>query len=262
MRVMVLILVKGIFNKSVKICVICGLVFLFLSSSALADLSFLGGNMTGQTRVNPTQNLKITPPGWIIGTQGLTGGDLMSLATTGMTGIVAGNQYLTRSVSGTIGKTISERQVTSVTTAQASHSAGLQNTAANFMVSSADLLELRGNGGNIRFDSARGADPSITFNTFNQETSHAAPATGPSMTQRDNITATILSPGTAATPLSLVATGNASGRVAFASSITGQTARDQELSGLLAGGAGIYNGQMADSSFISMESYTEIGTIP
>jgi len=258
---MILLLVKGIFNKSVKICVICGLVFLFLSSSALADLSFLGGNMTGQTTVNPTQNLQILP-GRIIGTQGLTNGDLMSLATTGMTGIVAGNQYLTRSVSGNIGKSILDRQVTSGTTAQASHSAGLQNTAATFMISSSDMVELRGNGGNIRFDSARGADPSITFNTFNQETNHAAPATGPSMTQRDNITATILSPGTAAAPLSLVATGNASGRVAFASSIVGQTARDQELSGLLAGGAGIYNGQMADSSFISMESYTEMGTIP
>ena len=95
-----------------------------LASPAMADLSFWGGNMTGTTNIEPTQELTIGLTGIHNGTQGLTSGNAIGFATTSMSGLVADNQYLTRSVSGTIGKTISDRQVTSANSTQTGTSAG------------------------------------------------------------------------------------------------------------------------------------------
>lgn len=251
---------KEIFINLLKICALCG--FLFLSSSARADLKFYGGDMTGRIVIRPAQNLQINPAGDIIGIQGLAGGDLISLATTEMSGVVSNNQYLRRVVSGEIGKTILNRQVTAGSSNTAYRAAGIQNMGATITVKSSDLVDLRGNTGAIMFDSAGGADPSITFNTFDQRTTHAAPATGSMIAQMDNITAVIRSPGTSASnPMSLVATGDAGGRVAFASSIDVRTAKSQEHSASLAGSAGLCNGETVSKGFIIMESYTEMGTI-
>jgi len=236
---------------------------LLIVSSAMADLSFIGGNITGITAMNPTQNLQTTAGGPITGTQNLTGGDSMSFATTGMTGIVADNQYLNRATLGSIGKAFAGRQATASDSIATSHAAGLQNAAGSTTIGTSDYATLAGNGGNIRFDSSNPI-ASLTIGAgltgFSQNTTHAALATGTSMTQNQSTTALINSPANGGV-LSLIATGNAAGIVGFGNTINSLTARDQDFSGNLLGNIGIYNGQMMDSDAVTMQALHEIGTI-
>lgn len=238
------------------------IVIALLASPAMADLSFWGGNMTGTTRINPTQKLTIGPTGIHNGTQGLTSGDSIGFATTPMSGLVADNQYLTRSVSGTIGKTISDRQVTSANSTQTKTSGGIQETMAAFTVASSDVATLLGNGGNIRFDSGQGANPNVIFSAFEQKTTHDVPTNGTSMSQKDNYTAGITSPGNGVgNPLTFIATGGGNGAVGFGSSIGGETFRKQVFKAMLPGGVGNYEGFQQDSGLLKIDSLTTAGTI-
>ena len=229
-------------------------------SSAMADLSFQGGNITGITTMNPIQNLVTAATGPITGTQNLADSDVMRFTTTGMIGIVADNQYLNRATLGSINKTFAGRQATASTTDTTSHCAGLQNAAGSTTIGTNDYATLVGHGGNIRLDSSTpGASLTIGDTGFSQNTTHAAPATGSWMRQNQNTTALITSPA-AAGVLTLVATGNSAGKVGFGNSIYSLTARDQDFSGNLAGNIGIYNGQMVDSDVIDVQALHEIGT--
>lgn len=228
-------------------------------SSAMADLSFQGGNITGITTMNPIQNLVTAATGPITGTQNLADSDVMRFTTTGMIGIVADNQYLNRATLGSINKTFAGRQATASTTDTTSHCAGLQNAAGSTTIGTNDYATLVGHGGNIRLDSST-PGASLKIAGFSQNTTHAAPTTtGSSMTQNQNTTALITSPA-AAGVLTLVTTGNAAGIVGFGNSIYSLTARDQDFSGNLDGNIGIYNGQMFDSDVIDMQASHVIGT--
>ena len=228
-------------------------------SSAMADLSFKGGHITGITDMNPIQSLKTATAGQIIGTQELTDDDKMSFATEAMTGIVADNQYLNRVTRGSINKTFAGRQATASTNDTTSHCAGLQNAGGSTTIGTNDYATLVGHGGNIRFDSST-PGASLKIAGFSQNTTHAAPTTtGSSMTQNQNTTALITSPADD-DALTLVTTGNAAGIVGFGNSIYSLTARDQDFSGNLDGNIGIYNGQMFDSDVIDMQASHVIGT--
>lgn len=240
-----------------------GIVIALLASSAMADLSFWGGDMTGTTNIESTQNLTIDAlTGIQNGIQGLTGGNSLGFATTPMSALVADNQYLTRSVSGTIGKTISDRQVTGASNIKTGISAGLQETMATFTVASSDVASLLGNGGNIRFDSEQGASPNLTFNLFKQETVHDIPTNGTSMSQSDNYSAGITSPGyDANNALTFMAAGGGNGLVGFGSSIGGETLRQQTFDATLWGGVGTYKGFQQDAGLLKIDSLTTVGTI-
>ena len=240
---------------------------LLIVSSAMADLSFVGGNITGRTQMDPTQSLVTAAIGPITGNQQLVGGNLMDLATDTMTGIVADNQYLNRATAGSINKAFAGRQATASFTTGTSHCAGLQNVAGSTTIGTNDYATLVGNGGNIRFNSdfpvldVNNTSASITFGTLSQSTVHNTLALGTSMAQNQNTTAVINSPGNAGAALTLVATGDAAGVVGFGNTINSLTARNQEFSGNLVGNVGLYNGQMTDSDLIGMSMATEIGTI-
>lgn len=234
---------------------------LLLTSQASADLSFWGGNMRSTISLTPTQNLTINASGVQTGTQKLTPLDTMSLSTTRMAGIVADNQYLVRGMTGLIRKTINDSQKISATSPLTGTSAGIQNTAAVFTLSSSDVVNLRGIGGNIRFESGQGADPCVEFTSFTQETVHNVPARGTSMTQQNQFTSVIASPGTRDNPLTLLATGGGNGAVGFASSIGGETLRQQAFDATLLKSVGVYNGFQQDTSLVNINSVTEAGRV-
>lgn len=243
---------------------------LAVASSAMADLKFYGGDMVGNIVIRPDQGLQVisgAPGGSAIGDQGLTDADSMTIATSSMYGVAADNEFLFRNVSGLLGKDISERQVTAAHNKQDTYcldafykSSGLQTTVGSFAVASSDKVQLNGNLGNIQFD-AQGADPTLVFNEVSQITTDTGPTVGPSMTQTNNVTATLASPGAAAnTPLSMITTGNATGLVTITSGIGTSTLQNQEFSSLLKDCQGLYNGQMMKKDTIDMGSTTMMGT--
>lgn len=242
--------------KRVSIIVV---VALLEASPLMAGIIFNGGDVTGTILLTPTQALSITG-GAHLGTQGLGPGNMMRFQTTGMMGIAGDNQYLSRSADGTIGITTVNRQATNSSNAATGPCAGTQETAAAFTLTISDNVNLLGNGGNIRFESNSGADPSITFTAFTQTARHNVPAVGTSMAQGANITSTIASPGTAATPLSLIGIDEASGVVGFGSSVVSDIGRRQEFGGLFAAGDGIYGGEQETQDVVIMESTMEVGT--
>lgn len=244
------------FNRVIIIVVVTLLEALPL----MAGIVFKGGDVTGKITFITAQSLSVPPGGPITTTQGLTPGDILSIETAGMTGIAAGSTSLTMDATGIIEKAFSERQAISATTLPTSSSAGLQNTGGSVTVGSSDWVNLAGRTGNIRLGSAQGADPSITFTAFTQTARHDVPAVGTSMAQSANITSTIASSGTAATPLSLIGIDEASGVVGFESSVVSDIGRRQEFGGLLAAGGGIYGGEQETQDLVIMESAMEVGT--
>lgn len=244
----------------VKKVIVVVVVTLLEASPLMAGIVFEGGNVTGKITFIPTQSLSVPPGGPITTTQGLTPGDMMRFQTTEMMGVAGNNQYLSRSVDGAIGLTPVNRQVTSSNNAATGPCAGTQETTAVFTLTISDILNLMGNGGNIRFESNSGTDPSITFTAFTQTARHDVPAVGTSMAQNSGITSTIGSPGTVAVPLSLIGADGAGGVVGFESSVVSEIDRHQEFGALLAGGGGIYGGEQETQDVVIMESAMEVGT--
>lgn len=236
-------------------------IILLVATTLMAEVSFWGGAITGGITLRPTQTLAVPPAGPITATQGLTPGDILSIRTTGMTGIVADAGSLTRRATGTIGKAFSQRQAITAITLPTSSAAGIQQTVGSVTVGSSDWANLAGNRGNIRLDTARGADPSLTFTAFTQTAVHDVPAVGPSMAQATGITSALASPATAAQPLSLIGAGEGGGAAGFGGSVASDISRGQEFGSLLAGGVGIYGGEQETQDVVIMESTMEVGTV-
>lgn len=246
--------------KKLSLIGVAVMIGLLAASSAMADILFYGGDMTGTMTINPTASLNIPVGGPIVGSQGLTAADVISFATTTCTGTVTGASQLHRSVSGTIGSLGNVGTDTNPIMVPSTTTDGLQFIAANdpavgistgrhqtitgIYVQSTDRLDTMTGG--ITFGSNSGWDPAVTVAAggFTQALTADTPGANPAaqMTQANATTYVLTSPGVAGTPLFTQSAGTGSGTMGFTAAIQASTFQQQEFSDLIVGSVGMFDG--------------------
>lgn len=287
--------------RKLSVIGIAVMVTVWAASSAMAEITFWGGDMTNTIIIRPTGGLNIPVGGPIVADQGLTIGDSISIITTSDTGYVSSTSQLHRDVSGTIGRLVplsssgtvtlpgvsgdsvlfgitlsggvlGDTQVTlytytttptPVTTTHASQyvaghdpatgrSGGLQQTTTGIYVQSGDTLDTMTGG--INFGSNSGWNPTVMVapTGFTQVLTADTPGANPAaqMTQTNNTTYALTSPGVAGTPLFTQGTG--SGTMGFTANIVATTSQQQEFSDLIAGCVGMFDGSQLTVGIVDM----------